>query len=138
MKKIKFWGSVAIFTLLSTSVFALKIEDITKDWVDNFNSQADEISNGFDDFSKQLAAAVPQAATQQNVWSNAYIGQLISLPPNLGGGVNIGFTHIDKSRLAKLCSLTTLTLRAAIISRFLRLIFVLAEFCFLSILTLLL
>lgn len=99
MKKIKFLGSVALFALLSTSAFALKIGDITEDWVKNFNSQADEISNGFDDFSKQLAAAVPQAATQQNVWSDAYIGQLISLPPHLGGGVNIGFTHIDTSGL---------------------------------------
>lgn len=100
MKKIKILALTAAFAALSASVFAGSwLDSITADSVGEFNKRADEISGGFDDFAEQLAISVPQAATQQNVWADAYIGQLISIPPHLGGGVNVGLTHIDTSGL---------------------------------------
>lgn len=99
MKKIKVLALTAALATLSASAFAFSLGDITKPWVEEFNSKTNKISDGFDDFAEQLAISVPQAATQQNVWADAYIGQLISVPPNIGGGVNLGLTHIDTSGL---------------------------------------
>lgn len=98
MKKIsKVLGAAAVLVALSSSVFALSITD---DWVKEFNGKSDTISGGFDDFAKQLSTAVPQAATQQNVWSDAYIGKIFpSAIPHFGGGLNLGLTHIDTSGL---------------------------------------
>lgn len=98
MKISKITGILAGLVLISTNAFAFDWSDIDSA-VDELNSSADKISSGFDDFAEQLSISVPQAATQQNVWANAYIGQLISVPPNLGAGVNVGVTHIDTSGL---------------------------------------
>ncbi len=58
-----------------------------------------KISAGLNDFSEQLAVAVPQAATQQNVWADAWIGSL--LPGlRLGGGLNFAITNINTEGLA--------------------------------------
>lgn len=72
------------------------------DFITNYDSYSQSISSGLDDFAGALAVAVPQAATQQNVWADAYIGKLFpSVPFHLGGGFNVGVTHIDTSGLAK-------------------------------------
>lgn len=61
---------------------------------------SDTISDGLADFADQLSVAVPQAATQQNVWADAWIGSL--LPGiHLGGGFNFAMTNINTSGLAK-------------------------------------
>lgn len=101
MKKIsKVLGVFAALMALSSSAFALSLDGITEDWVKEFNGKSDTISGGFDDFAKQLSVAVPQAATQQNVWADAYIGKIFpSALPHLGGGFNLGLTHIDTSGL---------------------------------------
>jgi hypothetical protein len=65
----------------------------------SFDTQ--KISDGLDDFTQELTVAIPQAATQQNVWADAYIGKLFpSVPVHLGGGFNVGLTHLDTSGLA--------------------------------------
>lgn len=67
--------------LLSGSAFAL---DSTK------------ISDGLNDFAKQLLVVVPESSTQQNVWADAYIGKVFpSFPPHFGGGITIGVTQLD-------------------------------------------
>ena len=74
-------------------------------FLSNYDSTVAEINAGMDDFANQLSIAIPQAATQQNVWADAYIGKLLpSVPPHLGGGVNLGFTHINTAGLAKAAS----------------------------------
>ena len=63
-----------------------------------------KISDGLSDFAEQLAVAVPQAATQQNVWADAWIGSL--LPGiRLGGGFNFALTNINTEGLAKAASM---------------------------------
>lgn len=70
----------------SSAVFALGIDDTTKQ----------NVSNGMNDFAKELLTAVPEAATQQNVWADAYIGKLFpSFPIHLGGGITIGGSQLD-------------------------------------------
>ena len=95
MKMTKIAGIFAGLALISSSAFAFNVNDV----VTQLNDSADKISGGFDDFAGQLSFSVPQSATQQNVWADAYIGQLLAVPPNLGAGINAGFTHIDTSGL---------------------------------------
>lgn len=60
-----------------------------------------KVSDGLESFTNALTTAVPEAATQQNIWADAYIGRLFpSVVPHLGGGINFGVTHIDTSGLA--------------------------------------
>lgn len=58
------------------------------------------ISDGLDDFATQLSVAVPQAATQQNVWADAWIGSLFP-GLRLGGGFNFAVTNVNTEGLAK-------------------------------------
>ncbi|WP_191014175.1 hypothetical protein [Treponema zioleckii] len=88
----------------SSSIYALDGSDFSS-LTSNPNYFADTINDGLDDFTTQLANAIPQAATQQNVWADAYIGKLFpSVPFHLGGGFNVALTHIDTSGIAKAAS----------------------------------
>lgn len=99
MKMIKKLAAIAMAFTLTTSAFSL---DWTSLDVTKYDQTAAALSDGLGDFCEQLAIAVPQAATQQNVWADAYIGKVFpSVPPHFGGGLNFGFTHIDTSGLAK-------------------------------------
>ncbi len=61
-----------------------------------------EISTGLNDFAKVLVFAVPEASTQQNVWGDAYIGNLYpSIFPHFGVGFSIGGTYLDTRGLKK-------------------------------------
>ena len=74
-------------------------------FLSDYDSTVAGINSGMDDFATQLSIAIPQAATQQNVWADAYIGKLLpSVPPHLRGGVNLGSTHINTAGLAKAAS----------------------------------
>jgi len=48
-----------------------------------------------DDFSSSLSRSLPFNSTMGLNWSDAYIGQLIALPPHFGIGVSSGFTTMD-------------------------------------------
>lgn len=86
--------------LIPTAAFSFSFDDIKNiGEPDVFSSQID---SGLSDFTDQLASSIPQAATQQNVWADAWIGKSFpSIPPHFGGGVNMALTHIDTSGLAK-------------------------------------
>ncbi len=102
MKMIKKAVVFAAAVFMASSVFAVKI-----DWSsiaaisEEFDAKVKTVNEGMDDFAKQLSVAVPQAATQQNVWADAYIGKAFpSVPPHVGGGFNLGLTHIDTTGIA--------------------------------------
>ncbi|MBQ0051331.1 MAG: hypothetical protein KBT11_04625, partial [Treponema sp.] len=69
---------------------------------DVFKNGLDTIDSGLEDFSEQLGISVPQAAVQQNVYSEAFIGKTFpAVPPHVAAGINGGFTHINTSGIAK-------------------------------------
>ncbi|MBQ6781722.1 MAG: hypothetical protein IJP62_10920 [Treponema sp.] len=81
----KLLAFVAASVFAASSVFAL---------------DASVVSDGLEDFSDQLNNAIPQGATQQNVWADAWIGSL--LPGiHLGGGINVGLTNLNTEGLSK-------------------------------------
>lgn len=60
------------------------------------------VNSGLDDFGSELGFAVPQAAVQQNVYADAFIGKVFpAVPPHFAVGFNTGFTHLNTSGLAK-------------------------------------
>jgi len=101
MKLLKKLVIAAIVANLTSGAFAFNVEQFTTS-IDDFNKTVEVVDSGLDDFAESLALAVPQAATQQNVWADAYIGKVFpSIPPHFGGGFNVGLTHLDTSGLAK-------------------------------------
>lgn len=60
------------------------------------------INNGLDDFAEEMGIAVPQAAMQQNVYADAFIGKLFpSTMPHFAVGFNLGVTHLNTKGLAQ-------------------------------------
>ncbi len=91
----KITAIAAAFVFAGAGAFAFNPSDVA-DFALNGTTK---ISAGLNDFSEQLAVAVPQAATQQNVWADAWIGSL--LPGlRLGGGLNFAITNINTEGLA--------------------------------------
>ncbi len=78
--------------VLSTVVYATAID---------YSTATTKLSTGLNDFTTQLTTAIPQVATQQDIWADAYIGKLFpSIILHCGGGVNAGLTHIDTTGLS--------------------------------------
>ena len=85
MKINKIIVALAVTAIIGSSA-AFAIDETTKE----------NVSNGMNDFATELLTAVPEAATQQNVWADAYIGKLFpSFPVHLGGGITIGGSQLD-------------------------------------------
>ena len=62
----------------------------------------DEVSQGLKEFAETLLFTVPEAATQQNVWSDAYIGNIYpNINKHFGFGLTLGGTAIDMSGFKK-------------------------------------
>ncbi|TVR88141.1 MAG: hypothetical protein EA428_12230 [Spirochaetaceae bacterium] len=57
------------------------------------------IENVFDDFADGMAGALPLNSSIGLNWSDAYIGQLLRVPPNVGFGVSVGATTIPYAAL---------------------------------------
>lgn len=102
MKLTKKIISLFAVVALGSSAFAFDWSTIGSTEVDKYKTQVKQLDEGLGDFCEQLSVAVPQAATQQNVWADAYIGKLFpAIPPHFGGGFNVGLTHMDTSGLAQ-------------------------------------
>lgn len=100
MKITRLALAAAAAMLVPAAAFSFSLEDIKG--VGTAAQFSDKIDGGLKDFTEQLASSIPQAATQQNVWADAWIGNLFpSLPPHFGGGFNMAVTHIDTSGLSK-------------------------------------
>lgn len=59
------------------------------------------LQDGVNDFSAGMAKSLPFNAAIGLNWSNAYIGQLIGVPPHFGIGIVGGVTTIDSDSLQK-------------------------------------
>lgn len=95
MKKTKTLAAAfAVIALASASLYAADYKiPISED-------KKTEIANGLNAFAGNILVAAPQAATQQNVWADAYIGKLFpSLPPHFGVGISVGGTKMDMTGL---------------------------------------
>lgn len=93
---------ISLFAVVALGSSAFAFDWNTLGTVEEYKARAAKVDGGLKDFTEQLAVAIPQAATQQNVWADAYIGKLFpAIPPHFGGGVNIGLTHMDTSGLAQ-------------------------------------
>jgi hypothetical protein len=67
-------------------------------------SQTDfqDLADGVDAFSAQLADSLPLNSAQGLNWSSAYIGQLLGIPPHFGVGISAGVTMIKAEKLSAL------------------------------------
>lgn len=104
-----------VTVLLCGSVFAaggldFDLEDVVNDMISEtvdsvldsmFDIDSDVISEGLHAFSEQTEKAVPNTMGLQGMWPDAYIGQILDLPPHFGGGVSAGTSVFDASGLQK-------------------------------------
>ena len=98
---LKMTLGAAILAFAPFALSAYSIEDAFAD-ANAYKNFADTIDDGLSDFAETLAVAIPQAATQQNVWADAYIGKSFpSVPPHFGVGANMAMTRVDTSGLSK-------------------------------------
>lgn len=100
MKRIKKIIAVCAAALLPAGfAFAGTLDDLTKNITGG--TFASVINSGLDDFSGELGLAVPQAAVQQNVYADAFIGKVFpTVPPHFAVGFNAGLTHVNTEGLA--------------------------------------
>lgn len=88
--------------MISSNAYAGNPLNFAEQFVGYYQYNIQAIDKGLDRFSDQLAISVPQAATQQNVYPDAYIGNLFpGVPCHFGVGVNVGVTHLDTTGLAR-------------------------------------
>lgn len=92
---------LSAFLALGTAAVFADAGDIINALTKNPNAFSYSINNGLDDFSDELGIAVPQAAVQQNVYADSFIGKIFpSVPPHFAVGFNTGLTHINTEGLA--------------------------------------
>ncbi|WP_407426410.1 hypothetical protein, partial [Treponema sp.] len=90
--------SALVFAGALSASFAVDLSAVTTSDIPYLS----EINSGMEDFAEQLGFSVPQAAVQQNVYADAFIGKLFpAVPPHFAVGFNTGFTHLNTSGLAK-------------------------------------
>jgi len=77
-----------IFLLIAVPAFS-QIPDVPK------MPGLEDLQKTADDFTKALSQSLPFNSAMGLNWSDAYIGQLIALPPHLGIGVTTGFTTMN-------------------------------------------
>lgn len=55
------------------------------------------IADGLQSFTNAIAPSIPLNSTTGSAWSDAYIGQLLNMPPHVGVGAALGVTMIPGS-----------------------------------------
>jgi hypothetical protein len=83
--------TIPIAILITVAVLAAPV--FADDTIENL----DTFTSSFEDFSETFAGALPLNALIGLNWSDAYIGQLLAVPPHFGVGVTTGFTTIPTS-----------------------------------------
>jgi hypothetical protein len=75
-----------------TALFSLIVLTSAATYAQNYDFN--QYAGDFKTFSSAFAKVLPFNSTIGLQWSNAYIGQLIDLPPHFGVGATVGFTGI--------------------------------------------
>lgn len=105
MNSKKLLAFMLLVSVFSFSTFALDLGDIT-DLLSDTNAKnpatfnTENISTGLDDFTFSLIKTAPSTVSHQNMWASGYIGQLLDLPPHLGGGISFGMAQLKTDGLA--------------------------------------
>ncbi|MBR1536610.1 MAG: hypothetical protein IJ630_06715 [Treponema sp.] len=103
MKILKKLAISALFMGSISFSFAVDYESLAKA-LDSGSLQS-TISSGLNDFGDELGFSVPQAAVQQNVYADAFIGKLFpAVPPHFAVGINAGLTHLNTEGLKNAAS----------------------------------
>lgn len=103
MKKILFCLFLLCLTLGSS--FAGVFDTVTE-LITDTNAKipatftTETIEAGLDDFTFSLIKTAPSTVSHQNMWASAYIGQLLDLPPHLGGGISFGMAQLKTDGIA--------------------------------------
>ena len=97
---MKLLKKIAFSALLLTGGISLSFAlPSASDFTDTY---INEVNSGMSDFADSLGFSVPQAAVQQNVYADAFIGKVFpSLPPHVAVGFNAGFTHLNTEGIAQ-------------------------------------
>ena len=88
----KFLALIAAASVFAAPAFAQTATPIT------------DLQAGADSFSKALGSALPFNSTLGLNWSDAYIGQLLAVPPHFGVGATMGATTIKADKATALLS----------------------------------
>lgn len=98
----KLFVSAVLFAAFTSYSFADSASDYATAYKADSDAYIAVFNSGLTDFSENLALAVPQAAVQQNVYADAFIGKLFpAVPPHFAFGINAGATHLNTEGLAK-------------------------------------
>ena len=91
-----------LISILSFSTFAFDFGDLLDgtDAKEPATFDPNTICNGLDDFTFSLIKTAPSTVSHQNMWASAYIGQLLDLPPHLGGGISMGMAQLKTDGIA--------------------------------------
>ena len=101
---MKLLKKLVLSALLFAGGLSISFADITNDIMTAL-SAPETINSGMDDFADELGFAIPQSAVQQNVYAEAFIGNIFpGIPPHFAVGINAGLTHLDTSGLASAAS----------------------------------
>ena len=90
----KFLLILLCFSVALTGIFAQSIPQVS-DYIN-----IDKLGAGLDQFTYDLLKTAPNTVTQQYIYPDAYIGQLLSVPPNVAGGVSAGAAQLNAAGLA--------------------------------------
>jgi len=71
-----------------------------------FSDAVADFDNALEGFLTEITDALPDSAVVGGTWSDAYIGQLIGVPPHFGIGVAAGITRFPVAELSKAVKLT--------------------------------
>lgn len=97
---MKLLKKLSLSALLLAGAVSFSFADLSS--AINDSKALSAINGGLDDFASELGFAVPQAAVQQNVYADAFIGKVFpAVPPHFAVGFNTGFTHLNTSGLAE-------------------------------------
>lgn len=97
---MKLLKKITLSALLLAGTVSFSFADLSS--AINDSKALSTINGGLDDFASELGFAVPQAAVQQNVYADAFIGKVFpAVPPHFAVGFNTGFTHLNTSGLAE-------------------------------------
>lgn len=88
---MKILKKLLIVSLFISGTFAFADIDYGK--IDS--SLSEKMDEGMENFADELGFSIPQAAVQQNVYPEAFIGNLYPDIPHFAVGFNAGFTHIN-------------------------------------------